>query len=79
MSKEYREHAYNVGVAKISSSGRFVASGDQCGVLRVWSLENNNLKTELEVKALGGMINDLSWSEDEKLIALCGEGRDQYF
>lgn len=77
MTKEYREHAYNVGVAKLSPSGRFVASGDNCGILRIWSVERD-LKTELETKVLGGIINDLTWSEDEKLVAVCGEGRDQY-
>jgi WD40 repeat protein len=52
-----------------------VASGDQCGNLRVWNVEN--LETKLEIRALGGKINDLEWSEDEKYIAICGEGRDQ--
>ncbi len=72
---EYREHAYPVGVAKMSPSGRFIASGDQCGNLRIFN--SKDLNTKLEAKVLGGMINDLSWSQDENFIAVCGEGRDQ--
>lgn len=64
-----------MGVSKLSPSGNFVASGDQCGNLRVWTIET--LETKLELRVLGGKINDLEWSEDEKYIAVCGEGRDQ--
>ncbi len=65
-----------MGVAKLSPSGAFVASADQSGILRIWCT-SDSLETKLEVKALGGRVNDLKWSEDEKYIALCGEGRDQ--
>lgn len=70
------EHAYSVGVARLSPSGCLVASGDQCGNLRIFNLAD--LSTKLEIKVLGGMINDLAWSDDEKFIAVSGEGREQY-
>lgn len=75
MNKEYREHAYPVGVAKLSPSGTSIASGDQTGNLRIFNV--SDLTTKLEVRVLGGRINDLCWSEDEKFIGVCGEGRDQ--
>lgn len=66
-----------MGVAKLSPTGAFVASGDQNGNLRIWST-SEGLETKLEIRALGGRVNDLQWSEDEKYVSLCGEGRDQY-
>ena len=76
MNKEYREHAYPVGVAKLSPSGNLIASGDQSGNLRIFSIDEN-LSTKLETRVLAGRINDLSWSEDGKFIAVSGEGREQ--
>ena len=76
LNKEYREHAYTVGVAKLSPSGTFVASGDQAGNLHIFTLDDN-LMTKLEIRALAGRINDLCWSEDEKFIGVSGEGREQ--
>lgn len=76
MTREYCEHAYQVKVAKLSPSGKFVASGDSNGNLRVWKMED--FKIELDMRILGGGMNDLTWSKDEKYIAVCGEGREQY-
>lgn len=76
VNREYREHAYPVGVAKLSPDGTLVASGDQNGNLRIFTLDSG-LTTKLEVRGLAGRINDLCWSEDGKYIGMSGEGREQ--
>lgn len=64
-----------MGVTRLSPSGMYVASGDQSGNLRVFLVKD--LSTKIEYKILGGEINDLSWSKDEKFISVSGGGREQ--
>jgi WD repeat-containing protein 1 (actin-interacting protein 1) len=54
-----------------------VASGDECGIVRIWSVKDLS-RTIIETKMLGGSVNDLCWSEDEKYLSAAGDGRDKF-
>lgn len=69
----YVGHKKRVSVAKFSPDGRLVASGDASGVLRVW--DAGSLETKKELPCLGGALNDASWDDTGKRLAVCGDAK----
>jgi WD40 repeat protein len=68
----FSEHKAAVGVVAISPNGNWVASGDAHGQVIVWGPSNGVVKNEVAV--CNGAINDISWSEDSKMICAVGGG-----
>ncbi|KAI8446716.1 WD40-repeat-containing domain protein [Phakopsora pachyrhizi] len=79
-SKIYKGHTNQTTVAKFSPSGNYVGSGDVSGTVRVWGTVGEDQILKIEVKAIGGKINDLAWDEDNggKRIIAVGEGRERF-
>ena len=50
----YCEHSSRVKVAKISPTGKYVASGDAHGKVRVWALTNAEHSLKYELPSIGG-------------------------
>ena len=50
----YCEHAARVKVAKISPTGKYVASGDVHGKVRVWALTQAEHSLKYELPSIGG-------------------------
>lgn len=75
---QYRGHRAQTTVAKFSSSGYYVASGDSQGNVRVWDCvtEDNHLK--LETNIISGRINDLTWDGESKRIIAVGDGNKRF-
>jgi len=74
----YCEHGARVKVVKISPSGKYVASGDASGKVRVWPLlgggaESGALKYELP--SIGGEVEDLAWDGESKRLLAVGGGQ----
>lgn len=46
------------------------------GVIRIWDTINKEHVLKFEMRALGGRVNDLDWTEDSKRIVCVGEGRE---
>ena len=73
----YDQHSHNTTVARISPNGEWVASGDVAGHVRVWARKPElDHKLKLEIKALGGSIDDLQWSVDGQRILVAGDGKN---
>jgi len=57
--------------------GSLIALGDEKGGVKVigWSADDNDWKTKYENAALlNGAVNDLSWTDDNKIIVAVGAG-----
>jgi WD40 repeat protein len=70
----YSDHNCEVKVAKFSPTGKYVASGDVKGIVRVWAYTNASYTLKKEVRALAGAIEDLSWDPESKRITAVGAG-----
>ena len=70
----YRGHTATVTSAKFSPSGRYVASVDVKGKLRVWSYDHEEHLCKIDLQILPGMIRDVAWDGDGKRICVAGEG-----
>lgn len=70
----YRGHTATVTVAKFSPSGRYVASADIRGKLRVWAYDHEEHLCKLELQAFPGIIRDVAWDGEGKRITIVGEG-----
>ncbi|KAI8056852.1 WD40-repeat-containing domain protein [Syncephalis plumigaleata] len=75
---EYTQHSSNTTVARISPSGYYVASSDVQGNVRIWDATQPEQILKLQVSAIGGKINDLSWDGDSQRIIAVGEGRERF-
>ncbi len=76
LAEIYQEHTHTTTVAKYAPSGFYIASGDAGGVVRIWDTTQKEHPLKFEMRALGGRINDLDWTEDSKRIVAVGEGRE---
>ena len=70
----YTEHLKHVLVARYSPSGSYVASGDEGGLIRVWSPDHPEKMLKKETPVLGGPIVDLGWDHESKRIIAGGNG-----
>mmetsp|Transcript_25474 Transcript_25474/g.37581 ORF Transcript_25474/g.37581 Transcript_25474/m.37581 type:complete len:625 (+) Transcript_25474:69-1943(+) len=70
----YRGHSQPTTVAKFSPNGYWVASADSSGKLRVWSWDNPEHMTKLELPVFAGEIKDLDWDFESKKICAVGDG-----
>ena len=55
-----------------------MASGDQAGVVKIWSLDNPEHPIKYEGQCLAGAITDIAWSPDSQVkrtftTSVCGE------
>ena len=89
----YYGHQYDATVARVSPCGRWVASGDAAGHVRVWALptlvaanddqddhrHDETFALKAEHRPLSGAVDDLAWSEDGQRIVACGDGRGGVF
>ena len=63
----YTQHDVRVIVAKYSPSGKYIASGDVSGKIRIWDAINKEHTLEYEFQALSGVVQNfisikiLSW------------------
>jgi WD40 repeat protein len=70
----YRGHAHPVTAAKFSPNGFWVASADMSGKVRVWSWDNPEHLTKLEIPVFAGAVYDLDWDNESKKIVASGDG-----
>eukprot|EP01087_Luapelamoeba_hula_P020122 TRINITY_DN679_c0_g1_i1.p1 TRINITY_DN679_c0_g1~~TRINITY_DN679_c0_g1_i1.p1 ORF type:complete len:670 (+),score=128.35 TRINITY_DN679_c0_g1_i1:79-2088(+) len=76
----YTEHARPTTVARYSPDGKFVASADNTGTVRVWHTEviqGTINKLKLEKRALGGAVADIAWTADSKVLLVVGTGKEK--
>lgn len=70
----YRGHAHPVTAAKFSPNGFWVASADMSGKVRVWSWDNPEHLTKLEIPVFAAPVFDLDWDNESKKIVAVGDG-----
>lgn len=69
----YRGHGYPVTAVKVSTSGAYVASGDERGLLRVWALDHPDHLCKYASTGLTGPIRDLQWDGESQKVGLAGD------
>lgn len=70
----YTDHAATVKVAKFSPTGKFIASGDASGKVRVWAFTQAEHNLKYELPSIGGEVEDLAWDSESKRILVVGGG-----
>jgi WD40 repeat protein len=72
----FQGHKAVTTVARFSPDGKWVASGDDAGWVRVWAWAGDegahNVKKE--IKCMGKSVTDLAWGPDSKRIGVVGDG-----
>lgn len=71
----YCEHGARVKVARIAPSGKYVASGDAAGRVRVWALTGGGFGLKYELPSIGGEVEDLAWDGESKRLLAVGGGQ----
>lgn len=70
----YGQHTAPVKVAKFAPTGKYVASGDNTGKVRVWAYTHPEQLLKYELPSIGGEIEDVAWDSESKRIAAVGGG-----
>ena len=70
----FQGHKSNTTVARFSPDGKWVASGDDSGWVRVWAWDNPSHAVKKEIKVMGKSVNDLAWGPDNKRLGVVGDG-----
>ena len=74
----YNQHQGKTTCASYSPSGRWIASADEEGHLRVWTPQNKDKTLQIEARPIAGPVCDMSWTEDSERIAVVGQGAKSY-
>jgi WD40 repeat protein len=72
----YRGHKSPTTCVKFSPNGCWIASGDQTGIIRIWSWSDSEHLTKLETKMFTGAITHVDWDAESKTILALGDGGD---
>lgn len=74
----YNQHAAKTTMATYSPNGRYIASADEDGNLRIWTPQNKDKTLSIETRPIAGPIADMSWTEDSERLAVIGKGAKSY-
>jgi WD repeat-containing protein 1 (actin-interacting protein 1) len=69
-------HSNPVTAVRFSPDGAFVASGDECGFVRVW--ERNTHRQTMDEQVMAGPVRDIAFAPDAKHLVVAGEARGAY-
>jgi len=70
----YCDHTDRVKVAKFAPTGKYIASGDAVGRVRVWAFTQAEHSLKYELPSIGGEVEDLAWDGESKRILVVGGG-----
>ena len=70
----FSEHTVKTSSVAFSPSNVFVVSGDIEGNVKIWFLDNLQIKKEYN-SCIGGKVNGLAWTEDNSRLLICGNGK----
>ena len=73
----YSEHAHDVKAAKFAPTGKYIASGDKSGKVRVWAYTHPDHLLKYECPALGADVEDVAWDSESKRILAVGGGQSK--
>ncbi len=51
---------------------------DAAGTVRIWDTTQKEHILKIELKVLGGPINDIAWSDDSKRVVVVGDGKERF-
>ena len=74
LSFTYGEHSAAVKCVKFAPTGKYVASGDASGKVRVWAFNHVDHPLKYELPSIGGEVEDLAWDSESKRILVVGGG-----
>lgn len=65
-------------MARYSTSGFYIASGDVNGNVRIWDTTQAENILKCKVKVFAGRIHDLNWDSESQRIIAVGDGKERY-
>jgi WD repeat-containing protein 1 (actin-interacting protein 1) len=71
----YSDHNDTVKSAKFAPTGKYIASGDAAGKVRVWAFTQAEHSLKYELPSIGGPVEDLAWDSEAKRIIVVGGGQ----
>lgn len=74
----YTQHNARVTCCSYNPDGRWIASGEETGVVRVWTPQNAEQILRVTTRPIAGPILDMSWTDDSGRIAVIGRGANSY-
>jgi WD40 repeat protein len=72
-------HQAKVTTAAYCPSGRWVASADEAGNVKVWTPQNAEKTIELETRPISGPIFDITWTGENNKISVVGAGANNAY
>jgi WD40 repeat protein len=72
-------HSGKVTAAAYSPSGRWVASADESGNVKVWTPQNVDKTIELEIRPISGPVFDITWTNENNKISVIGAGANNAY
>ncbi|KAJ1898208.1 WD40 repeat-like protein [Kickxella alabastrina] len=75
-SSEYTGHTQATTMARFSSSGYYIASGDAQGNVRIWDSKTHTLKSQF--RPISDRINDLGWDHESQRVMAVGDGKTKF-
>ena len=75
----YVGHQAKTTTASYCPSGRWVASADESGTVRVWTPQNAEKTLELETRPISGPVFDMTWTGDNQRLSVVGAGANNTY
>ncbi|EAX98698.1 WD repeat protein, putative [Trichomonas vaginalis G3] len=75
----YVGHQGKTTAATYSPNGRWVASADEAGNVKIWEPKCMETGLLLETRPISGPIFDISWTGDNERISVVGQGQNNSF
>jgi WD40 repeat protein len=72
-------HQAKITTAAYCPSGRWIASADEAGNVKVWTPQNAEKTIELETRPISGPIFDITWTNENNKISVIGAGQNNAY
>jgi len=76
---QFIAHQAKITTSAYSPSGRWVASADETGNVKVWTPQNAEKTIELETRPISGPIFDITWTNENNKISIVGAGANNAY
>jgi len=76
---QFYGHQGKITTASYCPSGRWIASADEAGNVKVWTPQNAEKTIELETRPISGPIFDITWTGENNKISIVGAGANNAY
>ena len=75
----YYNHSGKTTCASYSPNGRWIASADEMGNVKIWTPQNSEKTLQLETRPISGPVYDITWTGDNVRISVIGHGQNNAY